>query len=472
MLIIAHQLTPFTAVGPLSSHFLSSIFESPASLSDCGLQFGFLTPNSWSTNDAAMSSDRFLSVSPSVTLSLAIWFGSLWIGTSAVAQISLAPTKAEGCIRVATFNVSMNRSGQDRLTEDLNRGDDQIRQIAAIIRNVRPDVVLLNEIDYSTTADNAKLFESLYLADPKTDSLGNGPLPLPHIFTAPVNTGVPSGLDLNKNGRTDDPEDAWGFGRFPGQYGMAVLSRFEIDQTASRSFQNLLWASLDNPQRPIDPATNKPYYDDATWKQLRLSSKSHWDVVIKANGKTLHLLASHPTPPAFDGPEDRNGCRNQDEIRMWVDYISPIANPSQSYWIDDQGRKGNLASDANFVIAGDLNSDPVDGNNRSESIKRLLDHPRVNSQSTPQSFGAVQAAEKQGQKNKEHSGKPEFDTGDFNDQVVGNLRIDYVLPSKTLKVKASGVVWPKVDEGAANAEQLKKINDASDHHLVWIDIEL
>lgn len=419
-----------------------------------------------------MSSYRFLSV----TLSLAIGFGSLCAGTSAVAQVapqvSLAPAKAEGCIRVATFNVSMNRSGKDRLTEDLNRGDDQIRQIAAIIRNVRPDVVLLCEIDYSTAADNAKLFESLYLADPKTDSLGNGPLPLPHIFTAPVNTGVPSGLDLNNNGRTDDPEDAWGFGRFPGQYGMAVLSRFEIDQTASRTFQNLLWSSLEKPLQPIDPATNKPYYDEATWKQLRLSSKSHWDVVIEANGKTLHLLASHPTPPAFDGPEDRNGCRNQDEIRMWVDYISPVANPTQNYWVDDQGRKGNLASDANFVIAGDLNADPVDGNNRSESIKRLLDHPRVNAQSTPQSLGAVQAGEKQGQKNKEHKGKPEFDTGDFNDQAVGNLRIDYVLPSKSMKVKASGVVWPKVEEEAANSEQLKKINDASDHHLVWIDIEL
>ena len=56
---------------------------------------------------------------------------------------------------------------------------------------------------------------------------------------------------------------------------------------------------------------------------VRLSSKSHWDVPVKVGGHTVHVLASHPTPPTFDGEEDRNGRRNHDEIRFWADYVSP-----------------------------------------------------------------------------------------------------------------------------------------------------
>src|SRR3546814_2051983 len=125
--------------------------------------------------------------------------------------------------------------------------------------------------------------------------------------------------------------------------------------------------------RPLDPETGASYYPDATWAQLRLSSKSHWDVQIETPTGTVHLLASHPTPPVFDGPEDRNGARNADEIRLWREYISPGDKP----WLcDDAGRCGGLDADARFVIAGDLNNDPTDGDGRHEAIVELLEHPR------------------------------------------------------------------------------------------------
>jgi Endonuclease/Exonuclease/phosphatase family len=406
-----------------------------------------------------------------------IWLASLSLILAhsfvAAQTPDLIPAKVADSIRIASFNVSMNRSGKDRLTEDLERGDPQIKTIAAIIRAVRPDIILLNEFDYSTKLNNVLLFQQKYLNDAAIDMLGNGPHPLPHYFSAPVNTGEPSGMDLNQNGRTDDPEDAWGFGRFPGQYGMAVLSRFEIDAKASRTFQKLLWSQFANASRPIVPSSNQPYYDEATWKQLRLPSKSLWDIVINVNGKPIHLLASHPTPPAFDGPEDRNGCRNQDEIRLLVDYVSPSTGPSDKaeFWIDDQGRPGKLARQSKFVIAGDLNSDPADGDNASQAIRQLLALPIIQASITPQSEGAISAARKQAKKNAEHRGNPAFDTADFNDQVVGNLRVDYVLPSVGLRVLATGVVWPTVDENNPSSEILRSINAASDHHLVWIDVE-
>ena len=46
----------------------------------------------------------------------------------------------------------------------------------------------------------------------------------------------------------------------------------------------------------------------------------------------MHLLVAHPTPPTFDGAEDRNGTRNHDEIRFWADYVRPARG---HYMYDD-----------------------------------------------------------------------------------------------------------------------------------------
>ena len=58
---------------------------------------------------------------------------------------------------------------------------------------------------------------------------GQEPLRYPYVFFEPVNTGVPSGMDLDADGASDGPGDAWGFGAYPGQYGMALLSVHPID---------------------------------------------------------------------------------------------------------------------------------------------------------------------------------------------------------------------------------------------------
>ena len=49
----------------------------------------------------------------------------------------------------------------------------------------------------------------------------------------------------------------------------------------------------------------------------------------------MHVLVSHPTPPTFDGPEDRNGLRNADEIAFWKQYVA-VATPAL---VDDAGRR-------------------------------------------------------------------------------------------------------------------------------------
>ncbi|MEQ1826110.1 MAG: endonuclease/exonuclease/phosphatase family protein [Pirellula sp.] len=378
------------------------------------------------------------------------------------------PPPSPNTIRVATFNLALNRKANGQLVRDLKNGDEQAQRLAWIVQLVRPDVLLANEVDYSN-GEAAKLLSEDYFNKSHAAKIATTPCEFKHYFTGPVNTGVPSGMDLNSNGNKSDNEDCWGFGAFPGQYGMVVYSRFPIVEKDVRTFQMFKWSTMPGAKRPkiVDKNTGeeKYFYPDNVWSQLRLSSKSHWDVPVLIGNKTLHFIASHPTPPVFDGPEDRNGCRNHDEIRLLRDYVEGSAE----YFVDDHGVAGPLDHSAQFVIAGDLNSDPEDGSGISQGIIDLLKSNRVSASFAPASLGAVEASKLQGKLNDKHRGNPAHDTGDFNDASVGNLRIDFVLPSANCKVVGGGVFWP-------TSEQLKnidpKLSDASDHHMVWLDIQL
>jgi 3-phytase len=149
-------------------------------------------------------------------------------------------------------------------------------------------------------------------------------------------------------------------------------------------------------------------------------------------------------------------------ISLWADYIDPQRS---AYIYDDAGAKGGLPETAKFVVAGDLNADPVDGDSSSKAILQLLEHRLVDTSCVPLSKGGEEASAVQGGKNLEHQGNPASDTGDFNDTYTGNLRIDYVLPSTSLKVVGCGVFWP------SSKQPGHALVDVSDHHLVWLDIE-
>jgi endonuclease/exonuclease/phosphatase family metal-dependent hydrolase len=377
-------------------------------------------------------------------------------------RVALRP---RGTIRIATYNASLNRAAAGGLRRALSApGDPQATRIARVLRQVRPDVLLLNEFDFDPAGESARAFARHYL-ETAGDDAAAPPLRFPHRFSAPVNTGVPSGLDLDRDGRSDGPGDALGFGAFPGQYGMVVYSRFGIDRQAVRTFQRLRWASMP------DPALPPGWYDPVALARQPLSSKSHWDLPLRLpGGRRLHLLASHPTPPVFDGPEDRNGRRNHDEIRFWADYLSAV---SAGWIVDDRGTRGGLGAGESFVVLGDLNADPSDGDSFRGAIRQLLEHPRIDASVAPASAGAGAAAARQGGANLGQRGDPRFDTADFGERGAGggNLRTDYLLPSRGLAVCHSGVYWPTPED-----PEFAWVNDdtaaSSDHRLVWIDVAL
>jgi hypothetical protein len=365
-------------------------------------------------------------------------------------------------VRFATYNASLNRNNEGDLVRDLSTPDNQqARKVAEIIQRSHPDVLLINEFDYVEGGRAAELFRDNYL---EVSQNGAQPAAYPYYYVAPSNTGVASGHDLDNNGSVGGPGDAYGFGFFPGQFGMVVYSKFPIATQRVRTFQHFLWKDMPGAMLPDDPATSAPadWYSPEELDDLRLSSKSHWDLPIRIGRETVHFLVDHPTPPVFDGPEDRNGTRNYDEIRFWADYVSGGARSSYIY--DDEGETGGLARGASFVIAGDHNSDPLDGDSVPGAIQQLLDNPRVNSSNPPTSEGAVEAAETQ-PGNESHKSPPKFDTADFF-EPPGNLRADYVLPDHDRTILDSAVFWP------VSTDPASALINASDHRLVWADLLL
>lgn len=348
-----------------------------------------------------------------------------------------------GDLRIATFNILMawGEHAQGRLIDYLATPDwEHAQKVAAIIQRVNPDVILLNEFDFDAEGAALANFQTNYLG---VSQSGGTPVHYPYTFIAPSNTGIPSGVDFNNDGDTTDPEDAFGYGWYPGAYGMVVLSKYPIKTEAVRTFQKFLWKDMPGNMLP------ETYYSEEARNVFRLSSKSHWDVPIKVNGNLIHILASHPTPPVFDGPEDRNGRRNHDEIRFWADYVSPGSN---DYIYDDQGSPGGLISGSSFVIMGDQNADPDEGDSTDNAILQLLDHGSINTVPVPESAGGL------------------AETGDADDTASWGLRADYVLPSVDgLTPEQGQVFWPiRTDVNY----HLVRNDISSDHRLVWLDLSV
>ncbi len=369
---------------------------------------------------------------------------------------------ATNSLKVATFNVSMESENylprgsalQPALLSQLlaEGSHPQIRNIASIIQHVRPDVLLLNEFDYiSQPEQGVQLFIRNFLQKAQH---GQDPIDYPYFHYSTVNTGQPSGFDLDNDGKVSaNGADAWGFGQYPGQYGMVVLSRYPINLSKSRTFQHFKWKDMPGYLK-TSKADGSDWYSADAWQQMPLSSKSHWDLLIDVKGTPVHVLVSHPTPPVFDGKEDRNGKRNHDEVRFWVDYLS---GNQANYIYDDQGTKGGLAEKQRFVVLGDLNSSAVEGDSYKEAIQGLIGHSRIDGNFIPKSNGGK-------------ANSPTNPQGAYH-TAAWRMRADYVLPSSYgFTIKDGGVFWPlkgeTLDFTVADRES------SSDHRMVWLELEI
>ncbi|WP_354001938.1 endonuclease/exonuclease/phosphatase family protein [Stagnihabitans tardus] len=322
---------------------------------------------------------------------------------------------AQADIKLATWDSGMSQRGPGLLLHRLTRQDGpEIEASLQVIEALDADILLLTDIDWDLRSQTLNALNARL----KT--------PYPHVLALKPNTGIPSGLDLNHDGALAGPRDALAYGLFPGQSGMALLSRLPIGQP--ESFTDLLWRDL--------PGANLP--PDLTEEEaalLPLSTSGHYVIPIDLGDKTLTLLAYAATPPVFDGPEDRNGRRNADETALWSRLLDgSLGTPPQ----------------APFVVIGKPNLDPYDGDGIPAPILALmaqLQDPEPRGLAPPDGG----------------NGDPALDTSRLKSGE--GLRVDMILPSRDIEVTGAGVMWP-----APNDPLTPLLEAASPHRPVWVTI--
>ncbi|MEO0866740.1 MAG: endonuclease/exonuclease/phosphatase family protein, partial [Pseudomonadota bacterium] len=164
--------------------------------------------------------------------------------------------------------------------------DEQINAVLQIIAAADADVLALQGIDYDLTgAVLGRLAEATGY---------------PHSFALRPNTGLPTGLDMDGDGRRGGPRDAQGYGRFSGQGGMAVLSRFPMDTAQVQDLSALLWQDV--PDALLPEVNGKPFPSAKARAVQRLSTTGHWVIPILLPEGRVDLMTFHASPPVFDGP--------------------------------------------------------------------------------------------------------------------------------------------------------------------------
>lgn len=354
-----------------------------------------------------------------------------------LAALAPLPAGAER-VRVAAWGADLSREGPGLLLRDLLSGEDAgVEAVLALLLEARPDVLLLTDLDWD--AEGAAL-------GALAARLEEAGLPYPARLALPSNAGLASGLDLDGDGRLGGPGDAQGWGRFRGGGAMALLSRLPLGEP--RDFSALLWRDL--PGARLPQAEARPFPSEAAQAAQRLSSTGHWVVPLLAPGGEVALMAWAATPPVFDGAEDRNGRRNADELALWSRLLDGA-------WGEPPGR---------FVLVGDAQLDPADGEGFSGDMAAFLADPRLRDP-RPASEGARQAAEPAQAGNPAQAGDPALDTVDWPEGRPGNLRTTYALPSANLAVLGAGVLWPPPGDPLAPLAEA-----AGPHRLVWVDLDL
>ncbi|MGR3492418.1 MAG: endonuclease/exonuclease/phosphatase family protein, partial [Shimia sp.] len=145
--------------------------------------------------------------------------------------------------------------------------------IAEWVAEISPDILVLQSVDWDLTGATAQAM---------ADRLG-----YPHSFQRKPNTGIDSGLDLDKDGRLDRPRDALGYGGYTGEGGMLILSRHPFGEGAIE-FTDLLWADL--------PFASMPdWYGAEARAVLPLSHVAHWMVPVEVGDRTLTVMTWHAT---------------------------------------------------------------------------------------------------------------------------------------------------------------------------------
>ncbi len=372
------------------------------------------------------------------------------VSPAAEERPSTTVEKDESDIRVATLHAGLRAGSSAELLDELEGGmHPAARVLAETVQANAPDVLVLTGISYDENEKIAETLNSQYLARGQNGQTG---MQYSYTYTAPTNSGIDSGADLDGDGRVGGPADAIGYGNHPGERGMAVFSAHPIVQDEVRTFQEFLWEDM--PENSIPEGQ----FSNLEKSVLRLPSTSMWDVPIEVPGEPghVHVVATDlNSSPRSARPDE---ARNEDQRRMVTDFVSGSA----WYLYDDDGARGGLGAEDSFVIAGSLADEQELMTSPAEKVPELstLLKSEVLQDPAPEAVTDEPLPERDG------DADPKATQGLSNGEAV---RSSYVLPATALEVDGTGVFWPA--EGEFGFDLVDPAESASPSgRLVWLDI--
>ena len=226
----------------------------------------------------------------------------LAVAAVAAALVTPPPAAAHGqrTVRFSTFNASLNRSNAGDLVADLSTPGNQQAANVAEIDPAGPARRAAGQRVRLRPGGAAACSRPTTCPCPTTAS---APIDYPYRYIAPSRTpGSPRATTSTTTDRSVAPTTPSGSASSPGQFGMAVYSKYPIDDRQGP----------DVPALPVEghagrAASRRPahcrsadWYSPAELGVFRLSSKSHWDLPIQ------HRRADRPLPGE---PPDAAGVR-------------------------------------------------------------------------------------------------------------------------------------------------------------------
>lgn len=241
-------------------------------------------------------------------------------------------------LRVATFDAGLSSREPGLLAADLAGGQNaRAQQVAEVIKRADADVLLLTGFD----ADEQALatFNNEYLKNASSD----GPaVDYRYRYVGPSNLGVASGADLDQDKIVGGPGDAWGYGEFPGQGSMVLLSRHPIDIGDIQVLTDQRWAEV-----PGNRLAEAGLTQTAS-AAIPVMESGLWDVPLTIAGQKLRVIAVQARP----GSEQLGyaAARHHDELTVIGDWVD-----AADYLRDDQGAAPS--NTAPYVVMGELGRD-------------------------------------------------------------------------------------------------------------------
>lgn len=265
----------------------------------------------------------------------------------------------------------------------LDGQNKQTVRAASIVKNLAPDLISINEMQYDKkdvptkglpgTGQNMKRF--LAIIDPATTAdwqytFGEG------------NTGKKAIKQTDGN-YAENPNapasralaDQVNFGTFPGQYSTGFATKFPIK---NRLINNKIrWQDWDK----SFPFANHALPDGTTLPPtMSLFDKNFNDSEVDIGGKLIHFITYH-TVPAFDfgSASNTNVLRNQAQLEFLEWYLLGSCEPANTNSQVKQCKRGirPLTTADSFIAVGDLNVDYNSTSPGAAVIKRLLTNTRT-----------------------------------------------------------------------------------------------